>query len=76
MRELSEAAAVARSTLHKKVRQLRTSTMKQSQLSKASKCKLANNYNHATAVENEPQSTNTSSSSIQVIKPPQSGIFL
>ncbi|KAK8324116.1 hypothetical protein V6Z12_A12G278400 [Gossypium hirsutum] len=45
MRELSEAAAVARSTLHKK---------------------------HATAVENEPQGTNMSSSSIQVIKQPQS----
>lgn len=72
MRELSEAAAVARSTLHKKVRQLRTSTMKQSQLSKASKRKLANNYKHATAVENEPQGTNMSSSSIQVIKQPQS----
>ncbi|TYI52855.1 hypothetical protein E1A91_D12G277800v1 [Gossypium mustelinum] len=72
MRELSEAAAVARSTLHKKVRQLRTSTMKQSQLSKASKRKLANNYKHATAVENELQGTNMSSSSIQVIKQPQS----
>ncbi|KAG8476402.1 hypothetical protein CXB51_033230 [Gossypium anomalum] len=72
MRELSEAAAVARSTLHKKVRQLRTSTMKQSQLSKASKRKLENNYKHATAVENEPQGTNMSSSSIQVIKQPQS----
>ncbi|XWS50244.1 hypothetical protein CRYUN_Cryun12cG0071700 [Craigia yunnanensis] len=73
MQELSEAAAVARSTIHKKARQLRTSAMKQSQLSKASKHTLASNYKHATAVETEQQTTNLSSSSVQVIKQPQSG---
>ncbi|XP_039022681.1 endonuclease MutS2 isoform X2 [Hibiscus syriacus] len=72
MRELSEAAAVARSTLHKKVQQLRTSAMKQSQLSKASKRTLANQYKHAVEVETKLQTTNPSSSSIQVIKKPQS----
>ncbi|KAE8661985.1 WAT1-related protein [Hibiscus syriacus] len=72
MRELSEAAAVARSTLHKKVHQLRTSAMKQSQLSKASKRTLANQYKQAAAVETELQTTNPSSSSIKVIKQPQS----
>ena len=75
MQELSETAAVARSTIHKKARQLRTSTMKQSQLSKASKHTLASNYKHATAVETEQPTTNMSSSSIQVIKQPQSGII-
>ncbi|XVF10219.1 hypothetical protein REPUB_Repub07fG0163800 [Reevesia pubescens] len=71
MQELSEAAAIARSTLHKKVQQLRRSAMKQSQLSKASKHTLASNYKHATAVETEQQTSNMSSS-IQVIKQPQS----
>ncbi|KAL4346278.1 hypothetical protein GQ457_17G023040 [Hibiscus cannabinus] len=72
MRELSEAAAVARSTLHKKAQQLRMSAMKQSQLSKASNRTLGNKYKHATAVETELQITNPSSSSIRVIKQPQS----
>lgn len=76
MQELSEAAALARSSLHKKARQLRTSAaMKQSQLSKASKHRVASNYKHATAVETEPQTKNTSSSPIQVTKQPQSGII-
>ncbi|KAK8599264.1 hypothetical protein V6N13_077195 [Hibiscus sabdariffa] len=72
MRELSEAAAVARSTLHKKAQQLRMSAMKQSQLSKASNRTLGNKHKHTTAVETELQTTNPSSSSIQVIKQPQS----
>ncbi|XP_017973743.1 PREDICTED: endonuclease MutS2 isoform X1 [Theobroma cacao] len=72
MQVLSEAAAVARSTLHKRVQQLRTSTMKQSQLSKASKHTLPSNYKHATSVETKQRSTNVGSSSIQVIKQPQS----
>ncbi|KAK6250833.1 hypothetical protein SCA6_004838 [Theobroma cacao] len=72
MQVLSEAAAVARSTLHKRVQQLRTSTMKQSQLSKASKHTLPSNYKHATSVETKQRSTNVGSSSIQVIKRPQS----
>ncbi|XVF53264.1 hypothetical protein PTKIN_Ptkin05aG0085400 [Pterospermum kingtungense] len=72
MQELSEAAAVARSSLHKKARQLRTSAMKQCQLSKAGKHRLASKYKHATAVETEPQTINRSSSSVQVMKQPQS----
>ncbi|XP_022762711.1 uncharacterized protein LOC111308555 isoform X4 [Durio zibethinus] len=72
MQELSEAAAVARSILHKKARQFRMSPMEQSQLSKASKLTLESNYKHATAVETEQQATSMSSSSIQVIKQPKS----
>ncbi|OMO97727.1 hypothetical protein COLO4_14395 [Corchorus olitorius] len=73
VQELSKAAALARSNLHKKVRQLRTSTTKQSQPSKANKDTLASKYKRASSVDSEHQNNNMRSSSIQVIKQPQSG---
>lgn len=78
MREISEAAAVARSTLHKKVRQLRASAIQSSRKTPASKIQhtLAINSQHDTAEYNEPPVAYKSTSFVEDIKQSQSGIHL
>lgn len=78
MREISEAAAVARSALHKKVRQLRASAIQSSRETPASKIQhtLAINSQHDTAEYNEPPVAYKSTSFVEDIKQSQSGIHL
>lgn len=76
--EISEAAAVARSILHKKVRQLRASAIQSSQATPANKIRptLAINGQHETAEYNEPPVAYKSTSFVEDIKQSQSGIHL
>ncbi|KAE8077579.1 hypothetical protein FH972_016132 [Carpinus fangiana] len=72
--ELSEAAAVARSILHKKVRRLRASAIQSSQATPANKIRhtLAINGQHDTAEYNEPPVAYKSTSFVEDIKQSQS----
>ncbi|XP_059434871.1 uncharacterized protein LOC132167853 [Corylus avellana] len=72
--EVSEAAAVARSILHKKVRQLRASAIQSSQATPSNKIRhtLAINGQHDTTEYNEPPMAYKSTSFVEDIKQSQS----
>ncbi|XP_062152962.1 uncharacterized protein LOC133861237 [Alnus glutinosa] len=74
MREISEAAAVARSILHKKVRQLRVSAIQSSQATPANKIRhtLAIKGQHNAAEYNEPHVAYKNTSFVEDIKHSQS----
>ena len=78
MREISEAAAMARSILHKKARQLRASAIQSSQPSPADKSQhiLAINGQQTMAEYTEPPMAYKSASFLEDIKQSQSGIHL
>ena len=76
MREISEAAAMARSILHNKVRQLRASAIQSSQPTPTHKSQhaLAINRQHTMAEYTEPPMAYKSASFIEDIKQTPSGI--
>lgn len=78
MREISEAAAVARSILHKKVRQFRASAIQSSHATPANKIRhtLAIKGQHNAAEYNEPHVAYKNTSFVEDIKQSQSGIHL
>lgn len=75
MREISEAAAMARSLVHKRARQLRASAAQPSQPTKVGKSQqiFASNSQQTTVKKTEHPTT--SSPAIKVIKKPATGIF-
>lgn len=79
MREISELAAIARSILHKKVRQLRASVAQPSRSNatadSSQQSLVATNIQHNTTVDNSqiPVTTKTANST-DTIRNPQSGI--
>lgn len=76
MREVSEAAAVARSLLHKKVRQLRSSATRPSQPTAADKSQHASatSNQHTAADINERPTTSESKHPAKVAQQSSSGI--
>lgn len=76
MREISEAAAMARSILHNKVRPLRASAIQSSQPTPTHKSQhaLAINRQHTMAEYTEPPMAYKSASFIEDIKQTPSGI--
>lgn len=78
MREIYEAAAVARSILHRKVRQRRASAIQSSQPNPDDKSRrsLGINGQHNTAEYSEPPTTSKSASFVEDIKKSPSGILL
>lgn len=74
MREVSEAAAMARSLIHKRVRQLRASAVKPSLRSASDKNqKIMADNTQQTAVQNHENPTTRNSSPVKVIQQPSKG---
>lgn len=77
MRDVSEAAAMARSILHKKVREMDASSKKMSQHNKAIKSSHVSTTNnlHTAADNKEPAITDRSPSGVKKINQSSTGIM-
>lgn len=73
MRDVSEAAAMARSILHKKVREMDASAKKTSQHNKAPQPSTTNNI-HTAADNKEPPITDRSPSAVKNLNKSSTGI--
>ncbi|GLU21356.1 hypothetical protein SLE2022_375010 [Rubroshorea leprosula] len=72
VQELSDAAAIARSSIHRKVQQFRATARKQSQPVRASQLSVTSKSKDEKVVKTENSATTKSSSSVQVVKQLQS----